>query len=1370
MRRASVVFAAILLFVMGTVIGVRFAVLAPGVRHFIETHVDGLKAGRVGRLQVSGLKGDLWRDFTLDRLAIADERGVWIEARGLRLAWRPSALLTRTIAADVLTAKSLRVLRRPVLGPKTGEGGMPVSIDINDLRTRVELLPEFSYRRGLYDVAGALEIRRGDGGERGKVSIKSLLHDGDHLDARFDIGGKRPLLVSVDAEEAEGGALAGALGLPADDAFELKIDANGKTSAGRFTALATTGSSTPLQAKGAWSDQGGQADGRVSLTASSLTRGLAERFGDEVVFNLYGRKTPGELYALDGRLTSANLVVTARGQGDIGERRTGPAGLAVSLTAGDLSKLVGAEGLGAAKIEGVLRGDGRDMRFTGQADVADIALGGYRLGRASGPLEIDHRDKTVDLIVKLDGADGGGEGYLAALLGASPRAELQARRLENGRLLLRELTATGSGLKVDASGGRTLLGGLTFKGTAQFSNLESARPGAAGVLSADWSAVQDRKGRPWAFGFDAKGAGLALGVSELDRLLGGEPTLKARAQLAGRELTVSEAKLAGAALSAQTSGVLAETGELDFKLDWNATGPFRAGPVEVSGKAGGTGALGGDLAAPKVDLAADFDEIDVPRLPLKAAHLTVTFLRAPDGSSGQAALTASSDFGPASARTNFGFPQGGLDLTDLAVDAGGLKASGSASLRRSAPSAADLDVAVNQGAFLDAGRIVGKVKIVDAAGGARANLSLAAQNAILPGRQVAIADGRLAAEGPVSQLPYTLAANGASRNGRWRLNGQGVFAHEDEATDLSFSGSGRLGRRELKTVEPAHLVLAADGGKSVRLRLEGSSAGRLDVDAKLTDGQTDVQMTAAGLDLGLVNPDLAGKVNANLDLKGRGSSLRGALDARLAGARGLGADPATGLDGALNAQLDETSLTIKATGSNAQGLTAAADITLPAESSASPFRIALNRTKPIKGDFSADGEVRPLWDLLVGGERTLSGHVKTSGSISGTLADPRAVGQASVDGGRFTDAATGLVLRDVQLKADLADNAVSVSEATGADAKGGSVTGGGRISLLRNGASTFKLDLHGFRIIDNETASASATGPVTIDRGADGKMKIAGKLQVDQADIAADPPTPSGVVAMEVVERNKPVDLDSTLAAPERSGPGIALDVDLKASRRVFLRGRGLDLELSLDAHVGGATSRPILNGEARVVRGDYEFAGKRFEFDPRGVVYLATSPQAIRLDLTATRSDTSLVAVVRIRGTAAKPEITLTSTPVLPSDEVLAQVLFGTSASQLSPLEAAQLASALSALAGGGGFDVIGGLRNFAGLDRLALGGGGESAVSVSGGKYLTDDVYLEITGGGRDGASAQVEWRVRDNLSVISKVGGQGDAKLSVRWRKDY
>jgi len=169
-------------------------------------------------------------------------------------------------------------------------------------------------------------------------------------------------------------------------------------------------------------------------------------------------------------------------------------------------------------------------------------------------------------------------------------------------------------------------------------------------------------------------------------------------------------------------------------------------------------------------------------------------------------------------------------------------------------------------------------------------------------------------------------------------------------------------------------------------------------------------------------------------------------------------------------------------------------------------------------------------------------------------------------------------------------------------------------------------------------------------------------------------------------------------------------------------------------------------------------------------VVYLSSRPQNIRLQLDATREDPTLKVTVRIRGTAARPEITLASSPSLPNDEVLSKVLFERSASQLSPVEAAQLASALSSLTGGGGLDVIGNLKTFAGLDRLAFGGGLDSSVTVSGGKYLTDDVYLELTGGGREGPSAQVEWRLRRNLSILSRLAGQSGNRLAVRWRKDY
>ncbi|HZZ89763.1 MAG TPA: translocation/assembly module TamB domain-containing protein, partial [Caulobacteraceae bacterium] len=128
-----------------------------------------------------------------------------------------------------------------------------------------------------------------------------------------------------------------------------------------------------------------------------------------------------------------------------------------------------------------------------------------------------------------------------------------------------------------------------------------------------------------------------------------------------------------------------------------------------------------------------------------------------------------------------------------------------------------------------------------------------------------------------------------------------------------------------------------------------------------------------------------------------------------------------------------------------------------------------------------------------------------------------------------------------------------------------------------------------------------------------------------------------------------------------------------------------------------------------------------------------------------------------------------LTSTPVLPNDEVLSQVLFGASASQLSALDAAELASALTSLAGGSGFDVIGNLKTFAHLDRLALGG--ETAGSfVSGGKYITDNIYLEV-GGGSSGPTGSLEWRIRRDLSLIARAAGQaGQSQLELRWRKDY
>jgi translocation and assembly module TamB len=206
----------------------RYGVLLPQARLLIEARTDGLKIGGLGRLKLEGLSGDVWRDFRVRRLTIRDEQGVWLEARDLHLRWRYAELLVRRFHADTIEAGEVRLIRRPTLAPKGKSSGLPVSFFIDDARGRVEMLPAFSTRRGLYDLQMMLIVRR-SGGERGVVRATSLLNPGDHLNLQFDIGRRRPLVLLADVVEVQGGALAGALGLPANQPFLLRATAGSRS-------------------------------------------------------------------------------------------------------------------------------------------------------------------------------------------------------------------------------------------------------------------------------------------------------------------------------------------------------------------------------------------------------------------------------------------------------------------------------------------------------------------------------------------------------------------------------------------------------------------------------------------------------------------------------------------------------------------------------------------------------------------------------------------------------------------------------------------------------------------------------------------------------------------------------------------------------------------------------------------------------------------------------------------------------------------------------------------------------------------------------------------------------------------------------------
>jgi len=153
---------------------------------------------------------------------------------------------------------------------------------------------------------------------------------------------------------------------------------------------------------------------------------------------------------------------------------------------------------------------------------------------------------------------------------------------------------------------------------------------------------------------------------------------------------------------------------------------------------------------------------------------------------------------------------------------------------------------------------------------------------------------------------------------------------------------------------------------------------------------------------------------------------------------------------------------------------------------------------------------------------------------------------------------------------------------------------------------------------------------------------------------------------------------------------------------------------------------------------------------------------------------------------------VTLTSTPVVPQDEILARVLFGKGVGQITPGEGLQLAAAAAALAGGGP-NVLDRLRGSLGLDWFKFGssasgpttgtlnpraasggaasGGAASGTAVSAGKYIVPGVSVGVSQGVSPPTSKiTVEIQVRPHLTVGGEAGQGGGTGLGINWNYDY
>ncbi len=412
--------------------------------------------------------------------------------------------------------------------------------------------------------------------------------------------------------------------------------------------------------------------------------------------------------------------------------------------------------------------------------------------------------------------------------------------------------------------------------------------------------------------------------------------------------------------------------------------------------------------------------------------------------------------------------------------------------------------------------------------------------------------------------------------------------------------------------------------------------------------------------------------------------------------------------------------------------------------------------------------------LTAGGQR-VTGALALNAGVSGTRVAPSLSGGATLSDGEARDFAQGLDLRAIAAHLEASGETLRIVNLT-AKAGQGTITASGTIGAL---APNIPLDLK----LSAQNASPITTDQLTerldsdlhISGAALTAIALGGKVTIKRAEISIPDSLPPTVTTLQVRRAGAP----PPPAQPSASGPDITLALAIIAPEAVFIHGRGIDAELGGRLDVSGEASAPVVKGGLTLRRGLVSLGGTSLNFTSGTIGFEGGHSIDPALNLVATSSNGNVSATLTVGGFASAPKITLTSAPELPQDDILAHLLFGQSASQLSALQLAEIAAGVAQLSGAAGpSGAMDSLRSSLGLDRLTVGtptnqtpgpangpGAAQSVPTLEAGRYIAPGVYLGAKQGTTGTNDTQAELQVNLGRGVkLDTTAGSGYGANSV------
>ena len=1332
-------------------LAVRLFAMTPMAKSLVEARIEAMSF-RGQSVEVDGLKGDLLGRVRLEKLTVSDSDGVWLTAHDTEIDWSPLVLFSRTLRFKLIEVEQIEAIRRPQLkesAPRSNTQTLPFR------RYRLEnlIIAKVMLEQGVagpvqsYRVEAELDASARNAALAAK--LRPLEETGDRLHAQFHWTLDAPLTGTLDLSAMPGGLIASLLDTPAGQSIEATLNAKGTPSEWSLTGNGNIGENEFFAIDGDRNGETYSLSATTTLAAIGRLESFRRRFGNEVsvIGSLAVDQGDPELTLAFG---SPAIALQAVGKIQRSGEQTTIENLDVRAEQIDLARLTGRNDIAVTAVDltGKLAIGGGAFLFDGEARTSRVKVGDYYLNdlRSLGRHQYVDRQIEVNADLTTTGVDGF-SGTLGALFGDALAVKtISSVNPSTRQVRIASLSLDSPKLRADATGQLTLLGPMALAGDIRLRGIS-----AIDQLDAAWRLT----GETWKNArLDMDGNVLPNRSVPLPDTAFSRPMelIVGLTRTGAGGLILSDLSLSGDGFSFETRG-LVDIDRLDLSGNLSTSKAEFLGvgldPLRSSFT------VTGDPDAPVLDLEAHSDAVRFGGYDMEAVQLTsqLSF-----GSTRSFATKASGSLGgDALSVETVGSINGDLVAFDsISLAWADLTSTGAGAFQLSEPEASTLNLTIS-GRAPYVGALDGRVdyraralnatmSVIDADYG---RFRLESGSIDVSGDWPNF-EGRAALDGDIELL-------GTDRPVQSSL----PFSLDPEAQSLTVRGSTHLGQEKITIVDPLILSVvdrAATGAVE-------AFAGRIDINVSERTSHAS-SITVSNIDLArlgpvLKRPSLRGALYGAAQVVQRDQSINGEALVSVNGLAG-GRAGAPSADIRLDAAIVDNHLSAVLVASDeADALNFQATLSSELSPGRTVYAIRPVSEVAVPISISGGGPIEPLWALVAPADLRFEGDVNVDLN-NGNGETFKLVGPIGFSNAEFEDGLTGLHLTALQISAVLNGTGILVERATAQGANGGRLDASGQYRF--DGSGGVDLRLMSLDAINRGDIKAVFSGNASIDRQA-GRTQISGDINIDRAEIDLSKIRNDGYVTLDVMF----TDPDDEEEVEPSARDTMALDLSVMADRRIFIRSPGIDTEWAVEARVRGSPSAPELSGQARIIRGDADLLSRRFRIS-EGLVRFLGAPEQSEISIRADRSAGDVTTSILVTGFVENPEIELSSDPSLPDDEIISRVLFGRSPSQLSPLQAAQLAGAAAQVAGGDGFNLTGELQTATGLDRLDFGFSDTGEARLATGKYVADDVYLEIETGVSGAPGIALEWTPLENVEVDADIDPERGPKIAIQWKRDF